>query len=340
MTETASNKPVNLSEIEKSALLLMSIGQDAAAEVVKSLSQLEINQLAVAMARISEVPKEATDGVLREFVEVLTQDGMAGVNAEDYLYGVLDKALGPERAGRLVGRLKLGDYSAGIDAMQSQDPRALADLIKAEHPQIIAMIFAYLDPDPVQAVIQHLPDEVVEQVIPRLAMLDTIPPAAIRELNDSLEQLLSGEVDRSPIAIGGLDAAAKILNRMSDTRAKRVLQVIGDIDAEVAQTLTDRMFVFEDLVSVDDRNFQVLLRAVDQKLLVAALKGASSALQDKVLRNLSTRAAEMLREEAEARGPMRLAEVEAARKEILTTATSLEREGRIILRSAPGDMVA
>jgi flagellar motor switch protein FliG len=340
VTETASSKPVNLSEIEKSVLLLMSIGQDAAAEVVKSLSQLEINQLAVAMARIDEVPKGATESVLREFVEVLTQDGPAGVRAEDYLYGVLDKALGTERANRLVGRLKLGDYSAGIDAIQTQDPRALADLIKSEHPQIIAMIFAYLDPDPAQALIQHLPDEVVEQVIPRLAMLDTIPPAAIRELNDSLEQLLAGEVGRSPVSVGGIDAAAKILNRMGDARAKRVLQVIGDIDSDVAQTLTDRMFVFEDLVSVDDRNFQVLLRAVDQKLLVAALKGASSALQDKVLRNLSTRAAEMLREEAEARGPMRLAEVEAARKEILTTATSLEREGRIILRSAPGDMVA
>jgi flagellar motor switch protein FliG len=340
VTETASGKPVNLSEIEKSAVLLMSIGQDAAAEVVKSLSQLEINQLAVAMTRISDVPQDAADSVLREFVDVLTQDGIAGIHPEEYLAGVLDKALGPERAGRMVERLKLGDYSAGIDAMQSQDPRALADLIKAEHPQIIAMIFAYLEPEQAQALIDHLPDEVVEQAMPRLAMLDTIPPAALRELNDSLEQLLSGEVDRSPVAVGGIDAAAKILNRIGDARAKRVLQVIGELDAGVAQTLTDRMFIFEDLVGVDDRNFQVLLRAVDQKLLVAALKGASSALQDKVLRNLSQRAAEMLREEAEARGPMRVAEVEAARKEILTTAMSLEREGRIILRTAPGDMVA
>jgi flagellar motor switch protein FliG len=340
VTETASDKPVNLSDIEKSAVLLMSIGQDAAAEVVKSLSQLEINQLAVAMARISDVPKEAAQSVLREFVEVLTADGIAAVNAEEYLQGVLDKALGPERAGRLVERLKLGDYSAGLDAMQSHDPRTLADLIKAEHPQIIAMIFAYLDPDQAQGLIQHLPDEVVEQVIPRLAMLDTIPPAALRELNESLEQLLSGQVGRGPVAVGGIDAAAKILNRIGNTRAQRVLQVIGDIDADVAQTLADRMFVFEDLVSVDDRNFQILLRAVDQKLWVAALKGASSALQDKVLRNLSQRAAEMLREEAEARGPMRLAEVEAARKEILTAAMGLEREGKVILRSEPGDLVA
>jgi flagellar motor switch protein FliG len=340
VTETASSKPVELSDIEKSAVLLMSIGQDAAAEVVKSLTQLEINQLAVAMARISDVPKDAALGVLREFVDVLSQDSMVGVGAEDYLHGVLDKALGPERAGRLVERLKLGDYSAGIDAMQAQDPRALADLIRAEHPQIIAMILAYLDPEQAQALIQYLSDEVVEQVVPRLAMLDTIPPAAIRELNDSLEQLLAGEVGRSPIAVGGIDAAAKILNRMGNTRAQRVLQVIGEIDSGVAQTLTDRMFVFEDLVAVDDRNFQILLRAVDQKLLVAALKGASSALQDKVLRNLSQRQAEMLREEAEARGPMRLAEVESARKEVLTAALALEREGKIILRSAPGEMVA
>lgn len=340
MTETASSKPVNLSDIEKSAVLLMSIGQDAAAEVVKSLSQLEINQLAVAMARISDVPREAAQSVLQEFVEVLTQDGIAGLDAEEYLQGVLDKALGPERAGRLVERLKLGDYSAGLDAMQSHDPRVLADLIKAEHPQIIAMILAYLDPDQAHGMIQHLPDDVVEQVIPRLAMLDAIPPAALRELNESLEQLLSGDVARSPVAVGGIDAAAKILNRMGNNRAQRVLQVIGEIDTGVAQTLADRMFVFEDLVSVDDRNFQIVLRAVDQQLWVAALKGASSALQDKVLRNLSQRAAEMLREEAEARGPMRLAEVEAARKDILTTAMGLEREGKVILRSVPGDMVA
>ncbi|HTV88261.1 MAG TPA: flagellar motor switch protein FliG [Stellaceae bacterium] len=340
MTDSASSKPADLSDIEKSAVLLMSIGQDAAAQIVKSLSQLEINQLAVAMARMSDVPREVAQSVLREFVDTLTQDGIAGLDAKEYLHGVLDKALGPERAGRLVERMKLGDYSAGLDAMQSHDPRALADLIRAEHPQIIAMIFAYLDPEQVQGMIQYLPDDVVEQVIPRLAMLDTIPPAALRELNESLEQLLSGDVGRAPVAIGGVDAAAKILNRMGNSRAQRVLQVIGEIDADVAQTLADRMFVFEDLVSVDDRNFQVLLRAVDQKLWVAALKGASSALQDKVLRNMSQRAGEMLREEAEARGPMRLAEVEAARKEILTTAMGLEREGKVILRSAPGDLVA
>lgn len=339
MTETASSKPVELSEIEKSAIVLMSIGQDAAAEVVKSLSQLEINLLAVAMARMSNVPRDTAAPVLQEFVDLLTRDAVITGSAEDYVHGVLDKALGPEKAGRLVGRLKLGDYSAGIEAIQSQDPRALAELIKAEHPQIIAMIFAYLEPEQAQAMMQYLPDEVIEQVMPRLAMLDTVPPAVIRELNDSLEQLLTGEVGRGPIAVGGVDAAAKILNRMGTSRAQRVLQVIGEIDPEIAQTITDKMFVFEDLVALDDRNFQVLLRTVDQKLLVAALKGASSALQDKVLRNMSQRAAAMLREEAEARGPMRLAEVEAARKEIVAAALLLEREGKIILRAAPGELV-
>lgn len=340
MTETGSSKPADLSDIEKSAIVLLSIGQDAAAEVVKSLSQLEINLLAVAMARMSDVPRETATGVLREFVDVLMQDGVIGVGAEDYVQGVLAKALGPDKAGRLVGRLKLGDYSAGIEAIQSQDPRALADLIRAEHPQIIAMIFAYLEPEQAQALMQHLPDEVIEQVIPRLAMLDTVPPAVIRELNDSLEELLAGEVGRGAIPVGGIDAAAKILNRMSNSRAQRVLQVIGELDPGVAQTLNDKMFVFEDLLAVDDRNFQVLLRAIDQKLLVAALKGASAALQNKVMRNMSQRAAEMLREEGEAQGPMRLSDVEAARKEILTAAIALERDGKIILRAAPGDVVA
>ena len=340
MTETASSKPVDLTEIEKSAVLLMSIGQDAAAEVVKSLSQLEINQLAVAMTRLSSVPKETATTVLQEFVDLLQNDGAIGIGAEDYVNEVLDKALGSEKATRLLGRLKLGDYSAGIEAIQWHEPRALADLIKAEHPQIIAMIFAYLEPEQAQALIQHLPEEVIEQVIPRLAMLDTIPPNVIRDLNESLEVLLAGDMSRGAVAVGGIDAAAKILSRMTDARVQRVLQVIGEIDPSVAQTLNDRMFVFEDLVKVDDRDFQILLRSLDQALLVGALKGASTLLRDKVMRNLSQRAAEMLREEIEARGPMRVAEVDAARKEIVAAAMALERDGKIMLRVNPDDVVS
>jgi flagellar motor switch protein FliG len=340
VTETASSRPADLSDIEKSAILLMSIGQDAAAEVVKSLSQVEINLLAIAMTRVSSIRHDAALRVLREFVERLQQSSGIGIGAEEYVSGILDKALGPEKARRLLGRLKLGDYVAGIEAIQWQEPRALAELIRAEHPQFIAMILAYVEPEQAQALLKHLPDSVVDQVIPRLAMLDQIPPTVIHELNDSLVELLAAGGTRGSVSIGGVDSAAKVLSRMSDVRVQRVMKVLGEVDSEIAQTLTDKMFVFEGLAEMDDRDFQVLLRVVDQKLLASALKGSGPVLRDKVLRNMSQRAAAMLSEEIEARGPMRIAEVDAAKKEVIAAAIALEREGKIILRPSAGEVVS
>ncbi|HJU19960.1 MAG TPA: flagellar motor switch protein FliG [Stellaceae bacterium] len=339
MTEIVSDRPASLSDIEKSAVVMVSIGQDAAAQVVKLLSPPEINLLAGAMIRVSGIAKEGVAAAFREFAELMGQENPFGVGAEDYVSGVLEKALGPDKAARLVGRLKQGDYASGIDSVQWQDPQALADIVKAEHPQVVATIFAYLEPEQAQLLIQHLPDELVDQVIPRLAVLDTIPPAAIRALNESLEHLLAGGARLGAVAVHGVDMSAKLLTRIGTARAQRVLEALSEIDPGLAKTLTDSMFVFEDLLELDDRNLQILLRAVDQNLLVSALKGASQAMQNKVLRNLSQRAGEMLREEIEARGPMRLSEVEAAKKEILAAATALEREGKIVLRTDPGEVV-
>lgn len=340
MTEPALDKPADLTEVEKSAVVMMSIGQEAAAEVVKFLSQPEINLLSRAMARISSVAKNSAASVLQEFVAVLRQESSIGIGAEDYVRGVLEKALGTEQADRFANGLKQGRYSAGIEAVKWQDPRALAEMIKSENPQIVAMISAHLEPEQAKTLMEHLPDELVEQVIPRLAVLDAIPPTAIQELNESLEHLLAGGPPRARISVGGVDVAAKILNSIGAERAGRVLDTIGNIDRELAQVLSDNMFVFEDLFTIDDRSFQILLRAVDQKLLVSALKGTTLELRDKVLRNLSQRASEILREEIEARGPMRLAEVDAAKKELVAAAKALEREGKVILRTSPGDLVS
>ena len=334
MTEAASNTPSDLTDVEKSAVVMRVIGQETAAQVIKFLSQPEINRLSMAMTRVSTVSKGTAASVLREFADLMRQDGSLDAHdGEEYLRGVLEKALGPEKADYLVGRLKQGSHGAGLDAVKWQDPRDLAEMIKAEHPQIIAMISTYLEPEQAQALMQHLPDELVEQIIPRLAVLDVLPPTAIQELSESLEHLLGGEPQQARVSVGGVDVAAKILTRIGGKRAERVLGTIGNIDPELAQMLTDRKFIFEDLFEVDDRSFQILLRSVDQKLLVSALKGAAPGLQDKVLRNLSQRAAQMLREEIEARGPMRQAEIDAARKEILGAAQALERDGKIMLRT-------
>ena len=340
MTELALRTPANLTDVERSAIIMMSIGEDAAAEVMKHMTQLEINLLSVAMARISNVSRATVVDVFRQFVDVMLQETSIGIGSEAYVHGVLEKALGADKAERVVGRLRQGDYFAGIEAVQLQDPRVLSEMIKSEHPQIVAMIIAYLEPEQADALILHLPAELVQQVIPRLATLDTIPPAAIRELNESIMDLLAGEAQQTRVSVGGVNMAAKILNRIDSTRAETILNEISAVDDELAQRLKNSMFVFADLIHVDDRNFQMLLRSVDQKLLASALKGADAKLLDKVMRNLSQRSAEMLREEISARGPMRVTEIDAAKREIVATAQRLEREGTIILRSDPGEVVS
>lgn len=341
MTEAALfSPPRRLTDVEKSAVVMLSIGEEAAAEVMKHMSQLEINLLSAAMARISNVSKMEVTEIFSEFIDTMLQETSIGIGSEAYVQGVLERALGTEKAQRLAGRLNQGDYFAGIEAIQLQDPRVLAEMIKNEHPQIVAMIFAYMEPEQTEALIQYLPHELIAQVIPRLATLDTIPPAAVRELNESIEDLLAGEAQQTRVTLGGVGVTAKILNRIDSDRVQTILGQIGTVDAELAQRIENSMFVFEDLMRIDDRNFQILLRGVDQKLLASALKGADPRLLDKVMRNLSQRAAEMLREEIGARGPMRVAEIDGARREIIAVAQRLEREGTIILPTDSGDLVS
>jgi len=334
MSEASSDPPYDLTDVEKSAVVLRLIGQDAAALVVRHLTPPEIDRLTAAMTRISKISKDAAASILREFADLMRQESPLGVDGgEGYVRGVLEKALGAAKADHFLGRLKRDGYGTGIEAIRWQDPCELAEMIKSEHPQIIAMISAHLEPEQAQALMQNLPDELVEQVIPRLAILDRLPPTALQELADSLDHLLDGEPQQARVAGGGIDVAAKILNRIGGQRAERVLSAIGSVDPQLTQMIIDRMFIFEDLFEIDDRSFQILLRSVDQKLLVSALKGTAPGLQEKVLRNLSQRAAQMLREEIEARGPLRQAEIEAARKEILQAAQALDREGKIMLRT-------
>jgi flagellar motor switch protein FliG len=340
VTETVSGGPADITDIEKSAMVMMLVGQETAAQVIKLLSQPEINRLSVAMSRIAAVPKQTAAAVLREFFDLMRHDDSFGISGgEPYVRGVLEKALGSEKAERLLGRLKQSVYGAGLDEVKWQDPRDLAELIKIEHPQIVAMIAAYLEPEQAQVLMQHLPDELVDQVIPRLAMLDALPPSAIQELSESLENLLVAESQQARVSVGGVDVAAKILNRLGGARAEQILSTIRTVDPDLAGLLNDRMFVFEDLFEIDDRSFQILLRTIDQRLLVVALKGAPSRFQDKVLRNISQRGAQMLREEIDARGPVRQADVEEARKQILAGAQALESDGKIMLRDQ-GDMVS
>jgi flagellar motor switch protein FliG len=330
-----------LSDLEKSAVVLLSIGEEAAAEVLKYMTQLEINQLSLAMARVSNVSKGEVTEIFAQFIDAMLDESSIGIGASGYVRGVLERALGSDKAERLIARLNQGDYFAGIEAVQMQDPRVLAEMIKNEHPQVVAMIFAYMEPEQADALIQFLPPELIEQVIPRLASLDSIPNAAVRELNEAIEDLLAGEnAAEARINIGGVGMAAKLLNRFNAERVEGILNQISQVDQDLAQRLQNSLFTFEELVKLDDRNFQMLLRSIDQKLLASALKGAETTLLDKVMRNLSQRSAEMLREEISARGPMRVTEIDAAKREVVATAQRLEREGAIILSTDARDMVS
>jgi flagellar motor switch protein FliG len=334
-------RTTELSDLEKAAVLMTLIGQKEAAEVIKLLEPREINRLASAMARLPKVPKGAAEAVFQEFANLMTEQTAIGLGVEEYLRGALVEAIGEKRASGLLERLMHGGDSAGIEAVKWQDPRVVAELIRAEHPQIVAMILAYMESEQAIEVVQLLPDELVEQVIPRLATLDMIPPNAIQELNEALQDQLVGDAPQVRLTtVGGVKAAAEILNQFDGSRSQTMLNSIKQHDAELAQRIYDNMFVFADLVEVDDRSIQVLLREIDQNLLVPALKGVEDALREKVFRNMSQRAAESLREEIETRGPMRLAEVEAAQRQILVTAQSLESERKINLRTDAKDLVA
>jgi flagellar motor switch protein FliG len=342
VAEAILSEPIDLglTDLEKSAVVMLSIGEEAAAEVMKHMTQLEINVLSLAMARISSVSKTEVTAVYQEFIDTMLQETSIGIGSSTYIHGVLERALGTDKAERVAARLGQGDYFAGIEAVQLQDPRVLAEMIKNEHPQIVAMIIAYLEPEQADALIHYLPPELVDQVIPRLATLDSIPPAAVRELNEAIEDLLASEAQHSRVSVGGINMAAKLLNRIDGDRVESILGQIKAIDADLAQQIQNNMFMFEDLIRLDDRNFQMLLRTIDQKLLASALKGADAKLLDKVMRNLSQRSAEMLREEISSRGPMRVTEIDAARQEIVGIAQRLEREGTIILPTDGSDMVS
>jgi flagellar motor switch protein FliG len=342
VAEAILSEPIDLglTDLEKSAVVMLSIGEEAAAEVMKHMTQLEINVLSLAMARIYSVSKTEVTAVYQEFIDTMLQETSIGIGSSTYIHGVLERALGTDKAERVAARLGQGDYFAGIEAVQLQDPRVLAEMIKNEHPQIVAMIIAYLEPEQADALIHYLPPELVDQVIPRLATLDSIPPAAVRELNEAIEDLLASEAQHSRVSVGGINMAAKLLNRIDGDRVESILGQIKAIDADLAQQIQNNMFMFEDLIRLDDRNFQMLLRTIDQKLLASALKGADAKLLDKVMRNLSQRSAEMLREEISSRGPMRVTEIDAARQEIVGIAQRLEREGTIILPTDGSDMVS
>lgn len=323
--------------VERAAILLMAVGEKAAAEIMKHLSPKEVQKVGLAMASITNVTTSQVETVVGEFVETVSNQTSLGVGNEDYIRKVLMSALGEDKAGNLMDRIVTGTTSKGLEALKWMDPRAVAEVIRLEHPQIISIVLAYLDSDHAAQVLALFPDRLRADVLMRIASLEGVHPSALKELDEILERQFTGNNNVKSSSVGGSKAAAEILNFMDASKGAHVMDTIKEVDPELAQSIEDLMFVFDNLKEVDDRGIQTLLRDVSSDSLVLALKGSDEMLKEKVFRNMSKRAAEMLKEDLEAKGPVRLSEVEAAQKEILAIARRMAEAGEINLGGQGGE---
>lgn len=314
--------------VTKSAILLLTLGADEAAEVMKFLEPKEVQKISTAMVALRDLTREQIADVFEEFHQIASEKTTFGMDSDGYIREMLKKALGDDKAAGLIDRILHNSDTSGIDSLKWMDSNSIADLVANEHPQIIATIMVHLDPDQAATVLSLLTERTRNDVLLRIATLDSVQPIALHELNDVLTKLLSGNAVGKKSIKGGVRTAAEILNFLGATQ-ESVLESVRGHDAELAQKIMDEMFVFEDLLEIEDRGIQLILREVQSESLIVALKGASEELRDKILKNMSQRAAEMLREDLESKGPVKLSEVEAEQKEILKIVRRLSDEGQV-----------
>lgn len=328
---------MNAEGINKAALLLMSLGENESAEAFRFLAPREVQKITIAMAALKNVTRGAVDAVLQDFIKEAETFTTLSLDSKDYIRSVLTRALGEEKAGGVIDRILLGNDVGGIESLKWMDASAVAELIRNEHPQIIATIVVHLDPDQASDILECLTERTRNDVMLRIATLDGIQPAALRELDEVMTELLSGGENVKRKAVGGVQAAAEILNYLSTQHEESAIGNVRDYDQDLAQRIIDEMFTFESLVELDDRAIQLLIKDVDREALVVALKVGPPELRQKFLANMSLRAAELFSEDIEVRGPVRLSEVEAQQRKILQVARNLAESGSIVLQEKPGD---
>jgi flagellar motor switch protein FliG len=316
-----------LQSTRSAAVLLLALGETEAATVLKHLDAKVVQRLGTAMSQLKSASRDEVHEVVGDFV--MTMDGQADIKigSDDYIRNVLTSALGDDKASGIIDRILVGRKTKGLDVLKWMEPRAIAEIVRQEHPQVLAIIVSYLDSDLAAKVLAELPGPVQAEVLLRISQLDGIQPAALVKLDEMIEKQIAGKGASVSANLGGAKAAASILNFLPAT----TLDELRRSDEGVAQQLQDLMFVFDDMISVDDKGIQSVLREVDSGRLVIALKGAEPALAQHFLKNMSQRAAEMLKDDMDSRGPVKLSEVEAAQKEILVITRKLADAGTIVL---------
>jgi flagellar motor switch protein FliG len=322
---------------QKAAIFLVSIGSDISAEIFKFLREDEIETLTFEIARLETIEPEQKDAVLAEFQELMMANQFITMGGIDYARELLEKSLGSQKAIDIINRLTSSLQVRPFDFIRRTDPAHLLNFIQQEHPQTIALILAYLEPNKASVILQNLPHEVQSDVARRIATMDRTSPEVLREVERVLEKKLSTLSSEDYTAAGGVESIVEILNLVDRASEKQIIEALEDEDPELAEEIKKRMFVFEDIVMLDDRAIQKVMREVDSQELAKALKSVDAEVQDKIFRNMSKRAAGMLKEDMEYMGPVRLKDVEEAQQKIVSIIRHLEDTGEIVVARAGED---
>ena len=339
-TETIPDESVfdNLTGTQKSAILMMLIGEDEASEILRNLSPREVQHLGTAMYSVQGLDQDTVNKVLDEFLAIIKEQTSLGLGAGNYIRNVMTRALGGEdKAESVLSRITPSSTERPIEILDWMDARSIAELILDEHPQIIALVISYLDFGLGADVLGQLPEEQQADVIARIATLQTVQPDALRELETVMQRKFKANTSLRASQVGGVNAAAKIMNFTKQAMEARIMNALKDDDEDLMIAIQESMFVFDNLIMSDDKSLQTLLRSVDTEDLVLALKGADEPLRDKLFSCMSSRAAANLQDEMEALGPVRLTEVQEAQKRIINVARRMSDEGSIVLAGRGGD---
>ncbi|PWK49159.1 flagellar motor switch protein FliG [Pleionea mediterranea] len=337
--EKEKKTKLTYSGTEKAAVLLLSLGEENAAQVLKHMGPKEVQKIGLAMASLKNVEKESVEVVLDEFLEKVEDQTGIGIGTEDYIRNTLKNALGEDKAGALIDRILLGANTKGLDTLKWMDPRAVADIIRFEHPQIQSIVLSYLDPDQSAEIMGLFPEKTRLDLALRISALEAVQPNALQELNSIMEKQFSGSSSSKAAQMGGVKKVADIMNFLDTSVEGLLIENIKEVDEDLGQQIQDMMFVFDNLADVDDRGIQALLREISTDTLVLALKGSDEAIKEKIFNNMSKRAAELMKDDLEAMGPVKVSEVENSQKEILTVARRMADAGEIVLGGVGEDMI-
>lgn len=321
----------------KAAILLLTLGPEKAAKVLRNMDESEIEELTLELANIGKISEEERKEVLKEFGNLVKAKDFINQGGVGYAKEILEKALGPDKALEIIDRLTSNLQVKPFEFIKKADPVQLANMLQNEHPQTIALVICYLDPKTASAIVRALPENLRPEVIKRIALLDRATPEIVREVERVLERKVSAFATAQFSQIGGLETVVDIMNTIDRTTEREILEKLSEQDPELAEEIRKHLFVFEDLVKLDDRSIQIILREVDTRDLALALKGATDELKEKIFKNMSKRAASLLKDELDYMGPVRVKDVESAQQKIVEIVRRIEEAGEIVIARGGGE---